>query len=263
MVEDDRAAADGQALSDSERDRAVTGYNRWAGGLRTVRGGGRARVGSDDERPRAFDFSIVVARPQRARLQGRWSSLASLFDLSGDGSGWTLYLPRDRSVVRTEDTAASAGLLLPPVEIVSVLLPAGIPPVDLVREGAWSREQGLARVVVPPGRGGAGSSFHRVLWIDPEEGIPRRIEIRRSSQLEDPLLVAEYVRYEGDGAKAFPIEIRISMATAGQWASFTFNTVRINDDVDDALFAIRVPPGTREIAPGELNPDFLPLEEDP
>jgi hypothetical protein len=247
-------------LKGAEREAVVTAYNRWAAGLRTVKGSGKARVGALGEKTRVFDFSLVLERPSRARLQGRWGSLATLFDLSGEGAGWTLYLPRDRAVLRTTDARTSAGLLLPPVEILSVLLPAGIPPSDLLR-GAASIEDGMARLVVPPGRGGAGSEFHRVLLVDPEEGIPLRLEVRRGSQLEEPILVAVYENYEGDGAEAFPIWVKVELQEGGQWAQFRFRSVRINHAVKPSAFAVRVPPGTRNVDPRELTPDFLPEEQ--
>jgi hypothetical protein len=238
-------------------------YNRWAAGLRTVKGGGRARVGAEGEKSRVFDFSLVLARPSHARIQGRWGSLATLFDLSGDASGWTLYLPRDRAVVRTTTGEASAGLLLPPAEIISVLLPAGIPPADLLRRGAASREgDGEVRLVVPPGRGGAGSPFHRVLVVDAADGKPRRLEVRRTSQLETPILVADYEEYEGKGADAFPVKVRVDLPESGQWTRFNFHLIRINTGADLKLFDLRVPPGTRVLSPEELTPEFLPEAED-
>jgi hypothetical protein len=246
----------------AEVSRLVEAHNRWAAALRTLRAGGRARVGADGQRARAFDFSMVLARPSNARIQGRWGSLATLFDLSGGGDGWTLYLPRDRAVVRAPEGEASAGLLLPPTEIYNVLLPAGIPPRDLDERGAVSLEGDSLRVVVPPGRGGAGSPFHRVLWLDRRDGKPYRLEIRRESQLEAPLLVAEYEKYEGKGAEAFPVHVMVRLQTDGQWARFVFETVRINADVGLATFELKVPEGTRELRPEELSPDFLPEAED-
>ncbi len=174
---------------------------------------------------------MVLSRPSNARIQGRWGSLATLFDLSGGGDGWTLYLPRDRAVVRAPEGEASAGLLLPPTEIYTVLLPAGIPPRDLEERGAVSIEGDSLRVVVPPGRGGAGSPFHRVLWLDRRDGKPFRLEIRRESQLEAPLLVAEYEKYEGKGAEAFPVHVTVRLREDGQWARFVFQTVRINTEI--------------------------------
>jgi hypothetical protein len=256
------ALSDPAAPERAEVTRLVEAHNRWAAALRTVRAGGRARVGAERQRPRAFDFSMVLSRPSNARIQGRWGSLATLFDLSGGGNGWTLYLPRDRAVVRAPEGEASAGLLLPPTEIYNVLLPAGIPPRDLEERGAASLEGDSLRVVVPPGRGGAGSPFHRVLWLDRRDGKPYRLEIRRESQLEAPLLVAEYEKYEGKGAEAFPVHVTVRLQEGGQWARFVFETVRINTEVAPATFDLRIPAGTRELAPEDLSPDFLPEAEE-
>ena len=250
------------SMQPAERNRLIEVYNRWAAGIQTLRAGGKARVGAEGEKTRAFQFSLLVARPGNARVQGRLGSLATLFDLSGSPEEWTLYLPQERTVVRNRDGEGGAGLLLPPREILAVLLPAGIPPRDLDRGGTASLDSGLARLVVPPGKGGAGSAFHRVLWLDPREGTPRRLEVRRESQLETPMLIAVYERFEGKGASALPGEITVEMPETSQWARFTFETTRVNGDVSPGAFHIQVPAGTRNIAPEELSPDFLPEAEE-
>lgn len=247
-------------MTPEDRSRIVESFNRWAAGLRTLRAGGKARVGADGVKTRAFNFSLVLARPAEARLQGRWGSLATLFDLSGNDAGWTLYLPQDRAVVRAKDETASAGLLLPPVEIISVLLPQGIPPRDLERFGAASLDGGKVRLVVPPGKGGAGSSHHRVIWVDPVTGVPSRLEIREATQLEEPILVALYQEFEGKGNEAFPVEVHVDLSVEGQWAEFSFETVRINTEVEPNVFVASIPQGTRELDPEDLSPDFLPEE---
>ena len=252
-----------QELSAEERGHLVVAYNRWAAGLRTLRAGGKARVGAVGQKTRVFDFSMVLARPGSARLQGRWGILATLFDLSGDLAGWTLYLPRDGVVVFADDESASAGLLLPPLEIISVLLPAGIPPRDLETLGAVNVEGDLVRLVVPPGRGGAGSTLHRVIWVDRKKGTPTRVEMRRDSQLESPILVANYEKYEGKGAEAFAVEVMVEMLESEQWARFVFETVRINSELAADVFDIKIPEGTRELAPEDLPPDFLPVADEP
>ncbi len=254
--------ASAPAPSPQELAQLVGNYNRWAAGLRSLRAGGRAHVGATGVKSRAFDFSLLLDRPGRARLQGRWGSLATLFDLSGDPGRWTLYLPRDRVVVHTADDSASAGLLLPPGEIISVLLPDGIPPREVDVRGAATIEGDRVRVVVPPGQGGAGSPFHRVLWLDRKDGKPWRLEVRRRSQLEKPILIADYEDYEGKGAEAFPVKVKVTMPADEQWARFDFRLIRINTEVSPDLFRIDVPAGTRELSPDELTPDFLPESDE-
>jgi hypothetical protein len=205
---------------------------------------------------------MVLARPGSARLQGRWGSLATLFDLSGDNQGWTLYLPQDRTVVRARDETRTASLLLPPLEIISVLLPAGIPPRDLENRGAVTVDGDLVRMVVPPGRGGAGSSVHRVILVDRTKGVPVRLEIRRKTQLEAPVLVANYEKYEGKGAEAFAVEVSVDLIEAEPWARLVFETVRINTQVEADVFELSIPDGTLEMAPEDLTPDFLPEAEE-
>jgi hypothetical protein len=262
-VRADTAPDTSSEISLTEQKQIVEAYNRWAAGLRTLRAGGKARVGAEGVKTRAFNFSLVLARPAEARLQGRWGSLATLFDLSGNDSGWTLYLPQDRAVVRARDNTATAGLLLPPVEIISVLLPRGIPPRDLERHGAVSLDGGQVRLVVPPGKGGAGSRHHRVIWVDRQTGVPSRLEIRESTQLEEPILVAIYQEFEGKGKEAFPVEVHVDLTVDGQWAEFSFETIRINTEVEPKVFVASIPEGTRELDPEDLSPDFLPEEDGP
>jgi hypothetical protein len=251
-----------QSIDRQELSSLIESYNRWAAGIRTVRAGGKARVGGEGETTRAFDYSLLLARPGQARIQGRLGVLATVFDLSGDPDGWVLYVPQDALVVEVEGASERAGLLLPPMELLAVLLPLGIPPRDVLDRGTATREGDSIRVVVPPGQGGAGSSKHRVLWLDPENGTPSRLELREKSQLESPTLIAVYGGYEGSGTKAFPAEVRVDVPADGSWARFTFETVRINGDVDPAAFQLRVPAGTRRIQPEELTPDFLPEAEE-
>lgn len=250
------------AVPPEERGRLVEAFNRWAAGLRTVKAGGKAWVGAEGEKTRAFRFSIVLARPGSARLQGRLGSLATLFDLAGDGSGWVLYLPQDRMVVRSDGDPSPGGLLLPPKEIISVLLPEGIPPRDLETRGTADREGDLVRLVIPPGQGGAGSAYHRVIRLA-GDGTPRVLEIRRETQLEVPILVARYQAFEGKGRDAFPVDVRVDLPEFAQWARFSFETVRVNAETSPDLFHVNVPEGTREVLPGDLTPDFLPEAEDP
>jgi len=250
--------ASSQDITNEEVSSVVEAYNRWAAGLRTVRAGGKARVGGEGEKTRAFDVSLLLARPGQARIQGRLGVLATVFDLSGDPQGWTLYLPQDGLFVKVKGDSARAGLLLPPMEVLAVLLPLGIPPRDVLDHGTATVESEEVRLVVPPGQGGAGSRKHRVLWLDPTDGKPYRLEIRDHNQLETPTLVATYGGYEGKGPKAFPTEVRVDVPVDSSWATFQFETVRINGDVDAAAFRLTVPAGTREISLQQLTPDFLP-----
>jgi hypothetical protein len=259
---DEAAPSSALPLESAEKNRLIESFNRWAAGIHALSAGGKAHVGAEGEKTRVFQFSLLVARPGNARVQGRWGGLATLFDLSGDANGWTLYLPQERVVVRSRPDASSAGLLIPPRELLAVLLPSGIPPRDLDRDGAASLESGLARLVVPPGTGGAGSTLHRVLWLDPKTGTPRRMEIRRASQLETPVLIAEYGRYEEGGRFAIPGRIKVEIPETSQWAEFTLETTRVNGDAPPKSFSINVPSGTRERSPSELTPDFLPEAED-
>jgi hypothetical protein len=259
---DDAAPPAASPLEAGQRNQLIESFNRWAAGIHALSAGGKAHVGAEGEKTRVFQFSMLVARPGNARVQGRWGGLATLFDLSGDAKGWTLYLPQQRTVVRSRPDDTSAGLLIPPRELLAVLLPSGIPPRDLERGGASSMDNGLARLVVPPGTGGAGSTLHRVLWLDPKTGTPRRMEIRRESQLESPVLIAQYARFEEGGRFQIPEQIKVEIPETSQWAEFTLETTRVNGEVAPKAFSINVPSGTKEVTPSELTPDFLPEAED-
>ncbi len=259
---EDPAPPSAGPLDTAQKNQIIESFNRWAAGIHAISAGGKAHVGAEGEKTRVFNFSMLVARPGDARVQGRWGGLATLFDLSGDVNGWTLYLPQQRTVVKSRPDDSSAGLLIPPRELLAVLLPSGIPPRDLDKEGAASLDNGLARLVVPPGTGGAGSMLHRVLWLDPKTGTPRRMEIRRQTQLETPVLIAEYSHYEEGGRFEIPGQIKVEIPETSQWAEFTLETTRVNGDVAPKAFSINVPVGTKSVSPSELTPDFLPEAED-
>jgi len=259
---DEPAPPSATELDPAQRSRVIESFNRWAAGIHALTAGGKAHVGAQGEKTRVFQFSMLVARPGNARVQGRWGGLATLFDLSGDDQNWTLYLPQQRTVVRSGPDDSSAGLLIPPHELLAVLLPSGIPPRDLERGGAASLENGLARLVVPPGAGGAGSTLHRVLWLDLKTGTPRRMEIRRASQLEAPVLIAQYSHFEEGGRFEIPGEIKVEIPETSQWAEFILETTRVNGEVAPKAFSINVPAGTKNVSPADLTPDFLPEAED-
>jgi hypothetical protein len=171
-----RAAAEDTAppaalsLEPAERTRLIEAYNRWAAGIHTLRAGGKARVGAEGEKTRAFQFSLLVARPGNARVQGLLGSLATLFDLSGSSEEWTLYLPQEREVVRA-GTARAAPVLFP-----ARFSPCSFPPE--FRLAIWTGREprawiGAGLMVVPPGSGARGA-FHRVICSIGRHSSPPR-----------------------------------------------------------------------------------------
>jgi hypothetical protein len=249
-----RAAAGHLAVSEPEITRVVAAYNRWVAGLTTLRAGGKATVGRRDESDRVFRFALAAARPGRVRLQGRWGHMTTLFDLAATPEGWTLFLPRDRSAARSPDGNTAAGLLLAPEQLLDTLLPAPVARDDVADEAASHTAEGV-RLVVPSG----GYPLHRVLWLDPESGLPARLEIRRETQLESVVMTARYADYAGTGPEAFARAIHIDAGPSG-WARLGFESVQVAEPIDERRFTILLPPGTREIAVESLDPEFLPQE---
>lgn len=246
------------AAAQSSLPPPVERYNRWAGGLESLVAGGRARLGAAGEKERGFNLSAVLARPDRARMQGRLGHLTTVFDLAAENRGWTLFLPRERKVVRSPSGADRAGLLVPPAELIAVLLPAPVDPGLLEAGGTVVPEGREVRVVVPPA---ASGGMHRVLRVEAATGRLLALELRERTQLERPVLVATYADYEGDGGSAYPRTVRVELDGGGQWARFELETARPGEEVDPRRFRILIPPGTEEIAPEALSPDFLPEVE--
>jgi len=234
-------------------DAVVAAYNAWAGRVSSLRSGGKAVLGAPDQSDRVFRFALVLARPDLVRLQGRWGNLTTLFDLAARGDAWTLLLPREHKVARSTDAWDRAGLLLPPREVTAAVLPRTIDPVHLRANGAVAREAGRLRVVVPPRDAG---EVHRVLWLDVVTGLPHRMDVRRTSQLETPIMTAAYTGYREWGKVFFPA--RIEVRSTGGWATLEFETVKLGEAADPRRFTILVPPGTREVALETLDPGFLP-----
>jgi len=242
--------------SDAEALRAIAAYNRWAGGLSTLRAGGKATLGGKGLKERAFRLALVLARPERLRLQGRWGNLTTLFDLAADAGGWTLFLPREHRVVRSSQDDATAGMILPPANIAAAVFPSPVSLERLRRDGAFARDARGLRVVIPPGD---AESIHRVLWLDPATGGVRRLEVRRESQLEAPLLRVDYEDYRGEGATRFPR--RVMLRSGEAWGRFEFSSIKLNETLDARRFRIHVPRGTEAMALDDLTPDFLPEAE--
>src|SRR5262245_14196545 len=63
------------ALDASQKTHLVESFNRWAAGIHALSSGGKAHVGAEGEKTRVFNFSMLVARPGNARVQGRWGGL--------------------------------------------------------------------------------------------------------------------------------------------------------------------------------------------
>jgi len=234
-------------------DAAVAAYNAWARAARSLRSGGKAVVGAPDEHERTFRFALVLAAPDQVRLQGRWGNLTTLFDLAAQGDTWTLHLPRERKVVHSDNAWDRAGLLLPPREITAALLPRPLDPARLRDSGAVAREGNRVRVVMPPRGPG---DVHRVLWLDAATGLPDRVEVRRATQLEEPVMTVRYRDYRRFGDALFPAHVDVR--STGGWAVLDFESVKLGESLDPRRFTILLPPGTREVPLSEVDPGFLP-----
>jgi hypothetical protein len=244
-----------EALSPDRLARVVDRYNAWAASISTLTGGGEAVLGAPGEKDRTFRFSLVLSRPGHVRLQGRWGNLTTLFDLAATPEGWTLLLPRERKVVRSPDGDAGAGLLLSPRDIFACAMPEPVSLEDLRGRGAHAAGGDAVRLVVPPAPGSA--ELHRVLSVDPSSGIIQRLEVRRESLLEEPLLVAVYTDFEDAGPAAFPRSITVTTPERG-WARFTFDSAALNESVDPRRFRILVPRGATTVRAEDVDPGFLP-----
>ena len=183
-------------------------------------------------------------------MQGRFGAAAQIFDLSHDGQEWTLYLPQARQVVRG-DASTPAIELINPTDYIDALMPGLIPLGDGNPETVVEEYRGGVRISVPPGSG----TFHRVLELDSRTGVLTRLEIRRESRLEEPLLTATYSQYEG----GFPRRIRVERQ--GAWATMEVRSYKACEVLDPRRFRIRIPHGTEEIPVEYLGYEFLPQVE--
>lgn len=233
-------------------NRHIIRYNDWVEGIQCFTGGGKARVGAEGQKDRAFRFSLAVQRPGQFRMQGRFGAMAQIFDLSHNSEQWTLYLPQARQVV-TGATSESSLDFLNPTDYLQALMPAPIP---VGRTGTVTHQGTSIQVSCPPDS--STSPFHRVVDIDVATGFPKRMEIRESTRLEQPLIVVTYSDF--DKKHSFPKVIRVERE--GAWAKMEFNNWKNRDALDPRRFRINVPHGTEELPPESLGFDFLPVAED-
>ena len=198
---------------------------------------------------------MALERPAKIRLQGRIGATAAVFDLGAVENDWTLYLPQQREVVR-EQKGVAAGPLGSPQDMILALLPDQVDKNQLWTEGAWSREGGVWRLVVPPG---AGSPYHRVIVISHATGLPSEVILREKTQLEAPLLTVKLGGYKKHQGIWFPELVHISSEFL--WGSLEFSSVKLNEELDPRRFTVRVPPGVTEVSAELLDSGFLPEEE--
>lgn len=240
-------------LTQTEVQSQAERYNAWCSHTQTLRAGGKARVGHPNDKDRGFRFALVLSRPDHVRLQGRLGNLTTLFDMVSKPGSWKLVLPGERKFYEGTEFPTTAGFPLTPEQLTQAVFPNAIDTAHLFQAGTYTQEQQGLRLVIPPS---GESDLHRIIWLD-HRAMPTRLEVRRHSQLEEPIFAVTYAGYEGRGLERFPMTISFQ-AEDGSWARFQLESLKRNERIDPRRFSILVPPGSKQMPTPELSPDFLP-----
>ncbi len=177
------------------------------------------------------------ARPDAARLEGVAPFGAPLFVLAASGAEATLWLPRDRVVVRAAPRALLETLIGLPLEVADLMaLVAGCAVFDPRPERAERYADGRAAVMVRD---------KGTVYVQLGAGGPRIIGVRRGS------LAVEYdvpgesgarrLRLVQAGPGVSPIDLRVRMSQ-----------LEIDPDLGPEVFTIEVPPDARPQTLDEL-----------
>jgi outer membrane lipoprotein-sorting protein len=228
--------------------------------VRTLRAYAKVHL-EGPRRKSSFSEAIVVARPDRLRLDtvGPFGRVFSI--LAADASALRFVSPGDRRIYQGPPTAENLGRFLPFAlnleDVVSVLL--GGLPVPASTPTVHYDEKEAALVVRLENRSGSVS----LATLD-----ARTLDLRRLQLIDPPPRLAAVLDYEGwrpEGGVSFPSRISIRVPSRDLSVTVRFEKLEPNAPLDEGLFAPRVPPGFATIpietlppAPEENLPPGLP-----
>jgi hypothetical protein len=213
----DRLAADGAAVQTLR-------------GLASVRYEGPAGRGSATQ-------AIVVALPDRARLEALSPLGTAVFLLTIRGDDLTVYAPARHEYGMGRATRETLGRLVqvpvPPQPLLRLL--AGLPPLPIRPEDPRVQlavEGGAIRVESVDG------SFWQRIWSDRDGVAPERGELGEAAGL---LLTFEFGDHRRLDGAAFPFAVHLEAVTAGTRLAIQYETVRLNEPVEAGLFDLPRP----------------------
>jgi len=185
--------------------------------------------------------AIVIARPDRLRVEVL-SVFGAQFLVATAGGRLTAYAPREGTVYRGAATAANlARYARMPFEVddlIDLVLATPTRPGAVVGSVSFDPAAQLVRLTW------RAADFERSVWLS-TPGWPTVAEERGpDGQL---LWRATYDRFEPHGGVPLATRVVLDVAALEQHVELSLDDVDVNPTVDDALFALPVPPGARVV----------------
>ena len=216
--------------------------------VRSVRGLARLRV-RDGSQSNSSREALVVERPDRLRVEVL-SALGAVFVLTTDNGTLTAYARNENTLYHgtasPENLARYAGLGLPVTALVDLVL--GTP---------------------PPSQSTAGTvGFDKASgWTGLSESVPDGIRITWFSSSQVPVLVeqrdgrgdvlwrASFGQYEDHRGLLVATQIGLEVPAASRSIEIILENVDVNPTLDDSLFVLATPPGSRVVSLDQPQPE--------
>ena len=206
------------------------------GAVKTVRGLASVRYEGPAGKGSATQV-IVVALPDRARLEALSPLGTAVLLLAIRGDGLTMYAPTRHEYGVGRATRETLGRLarvpVPPGPLLRLLV--GLPPLP-IRPGdprvQLAVEAAAIRVESVDG------PFWQRVWSSPDGMAPERGELGEAGGL---LLTFEFGEWRRLNGVLFPFAVHLDEATAGTRLAIQYETVRLNEPVEAGLFELPQP----------------------
>ena len=202
----------------------------------------RARVEQGEERIK-FRGTVLLRKPNEIRLETLAPMAAYALNVItvSKQQALSLDIPRKHAVLGPASPEAlrrAIGLSLRPSDLILLFAP------DLKGLSERCLEPAIECVVFGDATSGNYVIFDTkvaaVFWLDGQFEVSK-IELLNAFD-ESTKFVASYSGYRKQSSLSFPSRINIEVPLADAKASLSVGTVKINDPIDDKLFALRVPP---------------------
>ncbi len=185
--------------------------------------------------------AIVIARPDRLRVEVL-SVFGTQFLVATAGGRLTAYAPREGTVYRGAATAANlaqyARMPFAVEDVIDIVLATPARPDGAVSSVSFDPASESVRLTW------RAADFERSVWLS-RPGWPAGTEERSpDGQL---LWRATYDGFEPHGGVPLATRVALHVVPLSQQVELSLDEVDVNPAVDDALFALPVPPGARVV----------------
>jgi hypothetical protein len=206
------------------------------GAVKTVRGLASVRYEGPAGQGSATQV-IVVALPDRARLEALSPLGTAVLLLAIRGDGLTMYAPTRHEYGIGRATRETLGRLarvpVPPGPLLRLLV--GLPPLP-IRPGDPRVQLAVEAAAIR--LESVDGPFWQRVWSGPDGMAPERGELGEAGGL---LLTFEFGEWRRLNGVLFPFMVRLDGANAGTRLAIQYETVRLNEPVEAGLFELPRP----------------------